>query len=261
MPQVGAARPLQAPGRQPFGPRVPSARHATANPPHRRPRAYPRTMPSGRRPRWPRDGIRGRSRRSRTATTPCCALPGGRRVPATRSPGTQRCSARPSKVTRSWATTGRSAAALRICHGVIYLADEAPEYGAGAAVSLMLPVPDVEATLAAAVKAGADPDDRGSTRGTAAATPGSSTRSVTGGASAVRCSPDRGGAPGPAPGLVTETPPMAPRGRPPRAGLRIRRDKRDPPPVSRHRVGHAQPTRSSRCASSGHLQQGGLGLS
>ena len=64
--QLGVAGPLQAAGRQPLGPRLPSARHAPdANPPHRRPRAYPRTrgMPSGRRPRWPRDGIRGRSRR------------------------------------------------------------------------------------------------------------------------------------------------------------------------------------------------------
>jgi len=58
-------------------------------------------------------------------------------------------------------------AALRIGGGVIYLADEAPSYGAvaptgpGAAVSLMLPVPDVEATFAAAVQAGAEPDDRG----------------------------------------------------------------------------------------------------
>ncbi len=57
--------------------------------------------------------------------------------------------------------------ALRIADGVIYLADEAPDYGAvaptgpGAAVSLMLPVPDVTATLAEAVREGALPDDRG----------------------------------------------------------------------------------------------------
>lgn len=58
-------------------------------------------------------------------------------------------------------------AALRIGDGVVYLADEAPEYGAvaptgpGAAVSLVLPVPDAAATLAAAVRAGAEPDGRG----------------------------------------------------------------------------------------------------
>jgi uncharacterized glyoxalase superfamily protein PhnB len=57
--------------------------------------------------------------------------------------------------------------ALRIADGVIYLADEAPDHGAvaptgpGAAVSLMLPVPDVAATLAEAVREGALPDDRG----------------------------------------------------------------------------------------------------
>ena len=57
--------------------------------------------------------------------------------------------------------------ALRIADGVIYLADEAPEYGAvapsgpGSAVSLMLPVPDTDATLGAAVRGGATPDDRG----------------------------------------------------------------------------------------------------
>ena len=58
-------------------------------------------------------------------------------------------------------------ASLRIADGVLYLADEAPEYGAvaptgpGAAVSLMLTVPDVDATLAEAVREGATPDDRG----------------------------------------------------------------------------------------------------
>lgn len=58
-------------------------------------------------------------------------------------------------------------ASLRIGDGLIYIGDEAPSYGAvaptgpGAAVSLMLPVPDVEVTLATAVQAGAQPDDRG----------------------------------------------------------------------------------------------------
>jgi uncharacterized glyoxalase superfamily protein PhnB len=57
--------------------------------------------------------------------------------------------------------------ALRIADGVIYLADEAPEYGAvapsgpGSTVSLMLPVPDTDSTLAEAVREGATPDDRG----------------------------------------------------------------------------------------------------
>ena len=58
-------------------------------------------------------------------------------------------------------------AALRIGDGVVYLADEAPSYGAvaptgpGAAVSLMLPVADVHGTLAAAVAEGATADERG----------------------------------------------------------------------------------------------------
>lgn len=58
-------------------------------------------------------------------------------------------------------------ASLRIGDGVIYLADEAPEYdavaptGPGAAVSLVLPVDDVAATFEAAVRAGAVPDHRG----------------------------------------------------------------------------------------------------
>jgi uncharacterized glyoxalase superfamily protein PhnB len=54
---------------------------------------------------------------------------------------------------------------LQIGAGVIYLADEAPELGvvgpregAGAAVSLMLPVADADATLAAALDAGASTD-------------------------------------------------------------------------------------------------------
>jgi uncharacterized glyoxalase superfamily protein PhnB len=54
---------------------------------------------------------------------------------------------------------------LQIGAGVIYLADEAPELGvvgpragAGAAVSLMLPVADADATLAAALAAGASTD-------------------------------------------------------------------------------------------------------
>ena len=57
--------------------------------------------------------------------------------------------------------------ALRIGDGVVYLADEAPEYdavaptGPGAAVSLVLPVDDVESTVAAAVREGATPDHRG----------------------------------------------------------------------------------------------------
>src|SRR6478752_9787017 len=57
--------------------------------------------------------------------------------------------------------------ALRIADGVIYLADEAPDYGAvaptgpGAAVSLMLGVHDVDTTLAEAVREGALPDHRG----------------------------------------------------------------------------------------------------
>ena len=57
--------------------------------------------------------------------------------------------------------------ALRVADGVFYLADEAPAYGAvaptgpGAAVSLMLPVPDVADTLAVAVREGATADDRG----------------------------------------------------------------------------------------------------
>ena len=57
--------------------------------------------------------------------------------------------------------------ALRVADGVFYLADEAPAYdavaptGPGAAVSLVLPVPDVEATFTAAVREGATPDHRG----------------------------------------------------------------------------------------------------
>lgn len=54
---------------------------------------------------------------------------------------------------------------LQIGAGVIYLADEAPDLGvvgpragAGAAVSLMLPVSDADATLAAALAAGASTD-------------------------------------------------------------------------------------------------------
>ena len=80
--------------------------------------------------------------------------------------------------------------ALRIADGVIYLADEAPAYGAvaptgpGAAVSLMLPVPDADATLADAVREGATPDDRGVYEAYGRATRGSSTRSATAGASA-----------------------------------------------------------------------------
>lgn len=56
---------------------------------------------------------------------------------------------------------------LRIGAGVVYLADEAPSYGAvaptgpGAAVSLMLPVDDADAVLARAVREGATADDRG----------------------------------------------------------------------------------------------------
>ena len=56
---------------------------------------------------------------------------------------------------------------LRVADGVFYLADEAPEYdavaptGPGAAVSLVLAVPDVEATFATAVREGAVPDHRG----------------------------------------------------------------------------------------------------
>ena len=58
-------------------------------------------------------------------------------------------------------------ASLRIGDGVVYLADEAPSYGAvapvgpGAAVSLMLPVRDVEGVLAQAVRHGAVADERG----------------------------------------------------------------------------------------------------
>ena len=57
--------------------------------------------------------------------------------------------------------------ALRVADGVFYLADEAPEFdavaptGPGAAVSLVLPVPDVDATFAAAVREGATADHRG----------------------------------------------------------------------------------------------------
>lgn len=52
---------------------------------------------------------------------------------------------------------------LQIGAGVIYIADEAPELGVvgpgdGAAVSLMLPVADADATLAAALAAGARTD-------------------------------------------------------------------------------------------------------
>lgn len=54
-------------------------------------------------------------------------------------------------------------AELQIGFGVIYLADEAPELGVvgpgdGADVSLMLPVADADATLAAALAAGAHTD-------------------------------------------------------------------------------------------------------
>ncbi len=57
--------------------------------------------------------------------------------------------------------------ALMVADGVFYLADEAPGYdavaptGPGAAVSLVLQVPDVAATFAAAVREGAVPDRRG----------------------------------------------------------------------------------------------------
>ena len=83
-------------------------------------------------------------------------------APATPSTGTARSSVRSSRANRTRTTTAPSGtSALRIADGVIYLADEAPAYGAvaptgpGAAVSLMLPVPDVDATLAAAVREGA----------------------------------------------------------------------------------------------------------
>lgn len=58
-------------------------------------------------------------------------------------------------------------ASLRIGAGVIYGADEAPDYGAvaphgpGSPVSLMLPVPDTRTVLDLAVREGAVADDRG----------------------------------------------------------------------------------------------------